>query len=351
MVMRYAPGVTLSKWRHQFTDDVVPLDLALEVARQIASALDYAHGEQIVHRDIKPANVMVETLPAEAFQPSQVESRKSESRKSESRKSESRKSRSANSQFEPTLVTRHSSLVTSKIRVRILDFGLAAEIRSSMSRVSTETGDTSGTRPYMAPEQWLGRKQDGRTDQYALACVLYELLSGAPPFAGVFETGDPAIMERTIATRPPEELEGVPTSVNAALQKALAKDPKERFESCGEFVQRCVTPSGSRTEAKWNADGGVIPGANPRHRFWPWLFAGVAAIALGVGAWRMGMTDDTAGGPITPAPPVEEQPVAPVQRAEESGDAAQPEEPAMPAPPIDEPVPSVPSAEESGDAA
>ncbi|MBP5544495.1 MAG: protein kinase, partial [Kiritimatiellae bacterium] len=66
MVMRYAPGVTLSKWRRQFPDGVVPLDQALEVVRQVASALDYAHGEKIVHRDIKPANVMVETLPSEA---------------------------------------------------------------------------------------------------------------------------------------------------------------------------------------------------------------------------------------------------------------------------------------------
>ena len=166
MVMRYAPGATLSKWRHQFPDDVVPLDLALEVARQIASALDYAHGEKIVHRDIKPANVMVETLPTEASQPSTNE--------------EGRKTKDEGG-GEPTHVTRHPPLATSKIRIRILDFGLAAEIRSSMSRVSTEMGDTSGTRPYMAPEQWLGKKQDGRTDQYALACVLYELLSGAHP--------------------------------------------------------------------------------------------------------------------------------------------------------------------------
>ena len=288
MVMRYAPGVTLSKWRHQFKDDVVPLDLALEVARQIAAALDYAHSEKIVHRDIKPANVMVETLPMEASQPSQVESQESESRKSSG----------SSSQAEP-------SLVTSNIRVRILDFGLAAEIRSSMSRVSTEISDTSGTRPYMAPEQWLGKKQDGQTDQYALACVLYELLSGAPPFAGVFATGDLAIMERAITTRPPDELEGVPTSVNAALQKALAKDPKERFGSCGEFVQQCVTPSGSRTDAQRNVDGGVIPDAKPRHRVWPWLLAGAIAIALGVGAWRMGVSDDTTIEPITPAPPVE----------------------------------------------
>ena len=86
-----------------------------------------------------------------------------------------------------------------------MDFGLAAKIRSSMSRVSTEKGDTSGTRPYMVPEQWQGRKQDGRTDQYALACVLYELISGAPPFASVFETADPVIMANAVENRRPKQ--------------------------------------------------------------------------------------------------------------------------------------------------
>ncbi|MBQ7667115.1 MAG: protein kinase, partial [Kiritimatiellae bacterium] len=199
MVMRYAPGVTLSKWRRQFPDGVVPPDLALEIGRQVAAALDYAHGERIVHRDIKPGNVMVETVAAE---PRPLD----------------------HGQGAPTL------------RVRILDFGLAAEIRSSMSRVSTEAGDTSGTRPYMAPEQWLGKKQDGRTDQYALACVLYELLSGAPPFAGVFETGDPMIMKSAVVGDAPDEIEDVDPATNEALLRALAKDPKARFPSCTAFV-------------------------------------------------------------------------------------------------------------------
>lgn len=196
MVMDYAPGVTLSKWRRQFPGGVVPPDLALEVGRQVAAALDYAHSERIVHRDVKPGNIMVETVDG------------------------------------------------GRLRARLLDFGLAAEIRSSMSRVSTETGDTSGTRPYMPPEQWLGRKQDGRTDQYALACVLYELLSGAPPFAGVFETGDPVIMRTAVTTDPPEEIEGCDPAVNAALLKALAKNPKDRFPSCTEFVDALLPASG-----------------------------------------------------------------------------------------------------------
>ena len=98
MVMAYAPGVTLSKWRKQFPECKVPLKDAVGIGRQIASALDFAHNRRIVHRDIKPANVMVETK------------------------------------------------ADGSVEVRVLDFGLAAEIRSSIGRISREIHDTSGTR-------------------------------------------------------------------------------------------------------------------------------------------------------------------------------------------------------------
>ena len=197
MVMRYAPGVSLSQWRRQFEGCIVPPDAAIDVARQLASALDYAHGEKIVHRDIKPGNVVVETQE------------------------------------------------DGSIRARILDFGLAAEIRSSMSRVSNEKGDTSGTRPYMAPEQWSGRPQDGRTDQYALACVVYELLCGAPPLAGVFETGDPVIMRSAVMSEPPARIPGLSRAANAALARALAKNQEDRFPSCFAFVDALAVGIGS----------------------------------------------------------------------------------------------------------
>ena len=212
IVMRYAPGVTLSKWRRQFPDGIVPFDLALEIGRQVAAALDYAHSERIVHRDVKPGNIMVETVmpPSAASQVAGLMSQGGPA----------------------TCDVGHAT----RIRVRILDFGLAAEIRSSMSRVSTESGDTSGTRPYMAPEQWLGKKQDGRTDQYALACVLYELLSGAPPFAGVFETGDPVVMMNAVENRTPALIDSLDASCNAVLAKALSKKPADRYATCMDLV-------------------------------------------------------------------------------------------------------------------
>ena len=204
MVMEYAPGVTLSKWRKQFPGGKVPLDQALQIGWQIAQALDYAHEQHIIHRDIKPSNIMVETKPdGEAV-------------------------------------------------ARLLDFGLAAEIRSSMGRVSREVHDTSGTRPYMAPEQWAGRKQGPATDQYALAVLLCELLTGEVPFASAFETGDPMVMMNVVCNREVELPDGCPRKT--ALSRALAKDPSQRFSSCMEFIEvvaksESVLKSGN--VAKW----------------------------------------------------------------------------------------------------
>ena len=188
MVMEYAPGVTLSKWRKQFPGGKVPLDQALQIGWQIAQALDYAHEQRIIHRDIKPSNIMVETKP------------------------------------------------DGEVVARVLDFGLAAEIRSSMGRVSREVHDTSGTRPYMAPEQWLAEKQGARTDQYALAVLFHELVTGEVPFAPVFETGDPMVMRLAVTMDIPTTPADLPKSMRRALAIALAKRPEERFASCGEFV-------------------------------------------------------------------------------------------------------------------
>ncbi|MBQ9430735.1 MAG: ankyrin repeat domain-containing protein [Kiritimatiellae bacterium] len=188
LVMQYAPGVTLSQWRKQFPDRKVPLEKALDITSQVASALDYAHRQKIIHRDIKPSNVMVETQP------------------------------------------------DGSIVARVLDFGLAAEIRSSMGRISREVRDTSGTRPYMAPEQWQGEKQGPATDQYALAAMFYELVTGEVPFSSAFDCGDPMVMMVTVTTRQAKIPGSLPKPVCVALARALAKKPEERFASCGDFA-------------------------------------------------------------------------------------------------------------------
>lgn len=188
MVMEYAPGVTLSKWCKQFPGRVVPVDKAIDIVRQVAQALDYAHGRCILHRDIKPSNIMVGTAE------------------------------------------------DGSVGVRVLDFGLAAEIRSSMGRVSLEVRDTSGTRPYMAPEQWAGEKQGPATDQYALAVLSYELLTGEVPFASAFETGDPCVMMNAVRGITPE-LKNLPDGMRTVFKKALEKKPDERFLDCLAFVE------------------------------------------------------------------------------------------------------------------
>lgn len=201
VLMTYAPGATLSRWRRQFPGGKVPFGQALEICSQVADALDYAHANQVVHRDVKPSNVAVDEREGQ-------------------------------------------------ILATVLDFGLAAEIRASMSRVSSETGNTSGTRPYMAPEQWAGRRQDGRTDQYALACLFYELVSGAVPFANVFDTGDPLVMERAVLGRKPDPVAGIPRHANAALLKALAKDPGRRFPTCRAFIRALAGETPGRVAAR-----------------------------------------------------------------------------------------------------
>jgi len=238
MVMEYARGVTLSQWRKQYPDWKVPLDVTLDVCGQIAAALDYAHERGIAHRDIKPANVMVETG------------------------------------------------LDGRRTVRVLDFGLAAEIRSTVSRVSMEVRDTSGTRPYMAPEQWLGQRQGPATDQYALAVVAYEMLSGEVPFSSVFDTGDPVVMMNVVGHETPDLGTDLPGKASAALLRALSKSPEDRFDSCCELIQAMggarqekSKPSKAKSVRRRQPDGGG------KGRVALWLAAGLAAAAAAAGGF------------------------------------------------------------------
>ncbi|MBT8403086.1 MAG: protein kinase [Gemmatimonadetes bacterium] len=157
----------------------LPVEEATRIAGQVASALHYAHGEGVIHRDIKPGNIL--------------------------------------------LTDGHAYVV---------DFGIARALEQAGAERLTRTGLAVGTPTYMSPEQAFGQERvDGRTDTYALGCVLFEMLKGRPPFAA---RSLPALMAKH-ATEPVPGLrmddDSIPLYVERAVKRAMAKDPAERFPS------------------------------------------------------------------------------------------------------------------------
>ena len=221
LVMECVQGVTLKSFLRRHGGSL-PLEEALPMLRQVAEALDFAHGKKVMHRDIKPGNIML----------------------------------------------------CPDGQVKVLDFGLAAQIRSSMSRMSrmsqAYTGN-SGTRQYKAPEQWRGRPQCAATDQYALAVTAYEMLSGHVPF----DVDDIGIMSNAVLNEQPMPIEGLPDAVNKALARGLAKEPSKRFASCRDFAR--ALEEGARREetaglrgdvcgGRLQAEKGAAPFSKPREK-------------------------------------------------------------------------------------
>ena len=181
LIMECCEGEDLRRWiKRKHRDCSMTWEEFLSVIRQVANALDYAHAQKIIHRDIKPGNIMIMAAGT----------------------------------------------------VKVLDFGLAAQIHTSMTRVSMAYRGTSGTGPYMAPEQWRGRPQGAASDQYALAVMAYEMLAGSLPFA----SSDPAVLQQAVLTQQADPIEGLPEHAQNALDRALSKDPAARFNSCADFA-------------------------------------------------------------------------------------------------------------------
>jgi WD40 repeat protein/tRNA A-37 threonylcarbamoyl transferase component Bud32 len=181
IAMRYIPGKSLDKLLAE--QGRISWEEALHMAQQIGAALDFAHGQGFLHRDVKPSNII----------------------------------RTPEGDFVLT------------------DFGLVKAMMAT--GLTTQTGALLGTPPYMAPEIWLGQPATPATDQYALACVVYEALTGKVLFDG--ET-PPAVMTRHVL-QGAEMGEEWPTDatqgVKEVLLKALAKKPTERYATAGEFVE------------------------------------------------------------------------------------------------------------------
>jgi len=184
VVMDFVKGIELAAYRRSLSNCRMPPSEAVDICSQIAATLDYAHSRKVLHRDIKPSNVMLDE----------------------------------------------------ENRVRVLDFGLAAEIRSSVSRVSQADTTTSGTPPYMSPEQWRGRSQGERSDQYALAVLFYELVNTHVPFHSAFRSGEAKAMLHAVLEETPELVPWLTRRQNQILLKALSKRPGERYKSCEAFT-------------------------------------------------------------------------------------------------------------------
>ncbi len=180
-VMPYVAGETL---RERLQKGALPVDDALRLAREIAEALAYAHRQGIIHRDIKPANILL-----------------------------------------------------SEGHALVADFGIARAVGEGGGEALTRTGLAVGTPQYMAPEQATAEKDiDGRADIYATGAILYEMLAGEPPFSGPSAR---IILTRSL-TEAPRSLTGVrqglPEAVDSVVQKALAKNPVDRYATSDALI-------------------------------------------------------------------------------------------------------------------
>jgi serine/threonine-protein kinase len=232
-VMPYVEGESL---RDRLTrEKQLPIDEAVRIAREVADALDYAHRHGVVHRDIKPENIL--------------------------------------------LHGRHA---------QVTDFGIAlAASRSEGGGRMTETGMSLGTPQYMSPEQAMGEREiTPRADVYALGCVLYEMLTGEPPFTGPTAQ---AIVARVMTEQPrslTSQRRTVPAHVEAAVLRALEKLPADRFDSAAQVAEALAGHG-----AVNGTTAAVAPKAPAGAGQWRRRFAAaavLAVVALAVATWSVG---------------------------------------------------------------
>ncbi|GJO49980.1 Serine/threonine-protein kinase PknB [Mycobacterium marinum] len=180
IVMEYVNGVTLRDIVH--TDGPMAPTRAIEIIADACQALNFSHQNGIIHRDVKPANIMISTTNA----------------------------------------------------VKVMDFGIARAIADSGNSV-TQTAAVIGTAQYLSPEQARGDSVDARSDVYSLGCVLYEILTGEPPFTGDSPVAVAYQHVREDPIPPSERHEGISAELDAVVLKALAKNPDNRYQTAAEM--------------------------------------------------------------------------------------------------------------------
>ncbi|MDP8990253.1 MAG: serine/threonine protein kinase [Acidobacteriota bacterium] len=182
IAMEFIQGQTLGE--KMAGSGPLPLDLVLPVVRGAADALDYAHANNIVHRDVKPANLML----------------------------------------------------TASGTVKVTDFGIAKMLDDEIGL--TSTGMVIGTAQYMSPEQIAAKPATARSDQFSLAVIAYEMLTGQKPFQG---NSWASVMHQIMSVDPPpvrQHRQDLGDEVTTVLRKALSKEPEARYASCREFADR-----------------------------------------------------------------------------------------------------------------
>src|SRR5690348_13435080 len=179
IVMEYVDGVTLRDIVH--TEGPMPSKRAIEVIADACQALNFSHQHGIIHRDVKPANIMISKTGA----------------------------------------------------VKVMDFGIARALADASS--VTQTAAVIGTAQYLSPEQARGEKVDARSDVYALGCVLYEVLTGEPPFVGDTPVAVAYQHVREDPVPPSARRSSIPPELDAVVLKALAKNPDNRYQSAAEM--------------------------------------------------------------------------------------------------------------------
>jgi serine/threonine protein kinase/Flp pilus assembly protein TadD len=222
-VMPYVEGESL---RDQLDrEKQLPIDDALQIAREVADALSYAHSHGVIHRDIKPENILLESGHAV-----------------------------------------------------VADFGIARAIDAAGGDRLTATGVALGTPAYMSPEQAGGDKDlDGRSDLYSLGCVLHEMLAGQPPFTGPTVE---SLVHQHLAAEPPNVTvirPSVPGWVAAALGRSLAKARADRFNPVAQFGE-AITPRTSVTADSRRATS--LWKDRPRPAWHRWALLGIGGLIM-----------------------------------------------------------------------
>jgi serine/threonine-protein kinase len=243
-VMPYVEGESLRERLNR--EKQLPVDDAVRIAREVASALDYAHRHKVVHRDIKPENILLHDGQA-----------------------------------------------------LVADFGIALAVSSAGGTRMTETGMSLGTPHYMSPEQAMGEREiTARSDVYALGCVLYEMLVGEPPFTGPTAQAIVAKVLTEHARPLLPQRHTVPPQVEAAVLTALEKLPADRFASAAEFAA-ALDGTGARRYAGTRSHEATPAVSRPRRPAWlPAAAVGATALVVGVIAGRVIRTEKPPAAPV-----------------------------------------------------